>query len=104
MDLTWSSADVAFRDEVREFLDDKLTPELRRAGRSDLAELERRVRARILADHGVELHDLCLVNPHVLPKTRNGKIERVACRTAYLSNQLPNVTVEVTEALADEQI
>lgn len=33
MDLTWSSADVAFRDEVREFLDDKLTPELRRAGR-----------------------------------------------------------------------
>ena len=33
MDLTWSAADVAFRDEVREFLDDKLTPELRRAGR-----------------------------------------------------------------------
>ena len=33
MDLTWSAADVAFRDEVRGFLDDKLTPELRRAGR-----------------------------------------------------------------------
>ncbi len=33
MDLAWSAADVAFRDEVRGFLDDKLTPELRRAGR-----------------------------------------------------------------------
>ncbi len=33
MDLTWSAADVAFRDEVRGFLNDKLTPELRRAGR-----------------------------------------------------------------------
>src|SRR6476619_5472404 len=33
MDLTFSAADIAFRDEVREFLNDKLTPELRRAGR-----------------------------------------------------------------------
>jgi alkylation response protein AidB-like acyl-CoA dehydrogenase len=33
MDLTWSATDIAFRDEVRTFLQDKLTPELRRAGR-----------------------------------------------------------------------
>ena len=33
MDLQWSAADIAFRDEVRSFLDDKLTPELRTAGR-----------------------------------------------------------------------
>lgn len=33
MDLQWSDADRAFRDEVRSFLDQKLTPELRRAGR-----------------------------------------------------------------------
>ncbi|ULE33316.1 acyl-CoA dehydrogenase family protein [Mycobacterium sp. IDR2000157661] len=33
MDLTWSNADKAFRDEVRSFLEAKLTPELRRAGR-----------------------------------------------------------------------
>src|SRR5690625_398036 len=32
MDLAWSPADAAFRDEVRAFLDAKLTPELRRAG------------------------------------------------------------------------
>ena len=33
MDLEWSERDRAFRDEVRAFLDDKLTPELRHAGR-----------------------------------------------------------------------
>lgn len=32
MDLEWSAADLAFRDEVRDFLDEKLTPELRQAG------------------------------------------------------------------------
>jgi alkylation response protein AidB-like acyl-CoA dehydrogenase len=32
MDYDWSAADLAFRDEVRTFLDAKLTPELRRAG------------------------------------------------------------------------
>src|SRR6476469_1933210 len=33
MDLAWSATDSAFRDEVRTFLQDKLTPELRQAGR-----------------------------------------------------------------------
>jgi alkylation response protein AidB-like acyl-CoA dehydrogenase len=33
MDLDWSEADLAFRDEVRAFLDEKLTAELRIAGR-----------------------------------------------------------------------
>lgn len=33
MDLAWSPADAAFRDEVVAFLDEKLTPELRQAGR-----------------------------------------------------------------------
>ncbi|GAC1634888.1 MAG: hypothetical protein NVS4B6_00950 [Mycobacterium sp.] len=33
MDLAWSATDLAFRDEVRVFLQQKLTPELRAAGR-----------------------------------------------------------------------
>ncbi len=32
MDLNWSDDDRAFRDEVRTFLAEKLTPELQRAG------------------------------------------------------------------------
>jgi len=33
MDLSWSAKDLQFRDEVRAFLDEKLTPDLRQAGR-----------------------------------------------------------------------
>ncbi|WP_099024758.1 acyl-CoA dehydrogenase family protein [Mycolicibacterium palauense] len=33
MDLSWSDADSAFRDEVRAFLDEKLTADLRQAGK-----------------------------------------------------------------------
>ncbi|WP_167104278.1 acyl-CoA dehydrogenase family protein [Mycobacterium sp. DL592] len=33
MDLSWSAEDLRFRDEVRAFLDEKLTPDLRQAGR-----------------------------------------------------------------------
>jgi alkylation response protein AidB-like acyl-CoA dehydrogenase len=33
MDLAWSATDSAFRDEVQAFLTEKLTPELRQAGR-----------------------------------------------------------------------
>ncbi|MGV9801443.1 acyl-CoA dehydrogenase family protein [Mycobacterium sp. NPDC003449] len=33
MDVKWSTTDQQFRDEVREFLERKLTPDLRRAGR-----------------------------------------------------------------------
>jgi alkylation response protein AidB-like acyl-CoA dehydrogenase len=34
MDLSWSAADSLFRDEVRDFLAEKLTPDLRRVGRT----------------------------------------------------------------------
>ncbi|OYN82332.1 acyl-CoA dehydrogenase family protein [Mycolicibacterium sphagni] len=33
MDLSWSAKDLEFRDEVQAFLDEKLTPDLRQAGR-----------------------------------------------------------------------
>ncbi|MYR04926.1 acyl-CoA dehydrogenase [Gordonia sp. SID5947] len=42
MDMMWSDADIAFRDEVREFLEANLTPELRAAGR---------LRTSVYSDH-----------------------------------------------------
>ncbi|ACY22562.1 acyl-CoA dehydrogenase domain protein [Gordonia bronchialis DSM 43247] len=42
MDMNWSEADTAFRDEVRAFLDEKLTPDLRAAGT---------LRTSVYADH-----------------------------------------------------
>jgi alkylation response protein AidB-like acyl-CoA dehydrogenase len=46
MDASWSPDDLAFRNEVREFLDKALTPELRRAGRTMTS---------VYADPGVSL-------------------------------------------------
>jgi alkylation response protein AidB-like acyl-CoA dehydrogenase len=46
MDVQWSATDLAFRDEVRAFLAEKLTPELRRAGR---------LMTSIYADHDVSM-------------------------------------------------
>ena len=34
MDLSWSDADLRFREEVRAFLDAELTPELRHVGKT----------------------------------------------------------------------
>jgi alkylation response protein AidB-like acyl-CoA dehydrogenase len=42
MDMNWSEADTAFRDEVSAFLDEKLTPDLRAAGT---------LRTSVYADH-----------------------------------------------------
>jgi alkylation response protein AidB-like acyl-CoA dehydrogenase len=46
MDLTWSAKDLEFRDEVRAFLDDKLTDDLRQAGR---------LMTSVYADHGASM-------------------------------------------------
>ncbi|MGV0627136.1 acyl-CoA dehydrogenase family protein [Mycolicibacter minnesotensis] len=46
MDLQWSEEDRAFQAEVRQFLDEKLTPELRRAGR---------LMTSVYADHDASL-------------------------------------------------
>jgi len=46
MDLAWSAADSAFRDEVHAFLQEKLTPEVRQAGR---------LMTSVYADHGASV-------------------------------------------------
>ena len=46
MDLSWSPQDLQFRDEVRAFLDEKLSPDLRRAGR---------LMTSVYADHGASM-------------------------------------------------
>lgn len=33
MDLSWSAPDILFRDAVRQFLAEEMTPEIQRAGR-----------------------------------------------------------------------
>src|SRR4029079_15450445 len=55
MDLQWSAADAAFRDEVRSFLDEKLTPQLRAAGR---------LMTSVYADHDASMEWQRLLHEH----------------------------------------
>lgn len=55
MDLDWSDTDLTFRDEVRGFLDDKLTPELRQAGR---------LMTSVYADHDASMAWQAILHEH----------------------------------------
>ncbi|MBX6766859.1 MAG: fatty acyl-AMP ligase, partial [Actinomadura rubrobrunea] len=51
------------------------------------AEIARAVRARVTAEHGIEVHDVAVVGPNTVPKTSSGKLQRRACRAAYLAGR-----------------
>ncbi|NEC82718.1 fatty acyl-AMP ligase, partial [Streptomyces sp. SID7958] len=46
------------------------------------------VRGALGDAHGLAVHDVVLVRPGTIPKTSSGKIQRHACRTAYLDGTL----------------
>jgi acyl-CoA synthetase (AMP-forming)/AMP-acid ligase II len=68
--------------------------EVRRPRRGDLTSLDAKVRAAVLRDHGVELHQIVLVEPHTIPRTPNGKLRRLACRDAFLADGLGKISME----------
>ncbi|WP_415842828.1 beta-ketoacyl synthase N-terminal-like domain-containing protein, partial [Nocardia ninae] len=49
------------------------------------------VRRKISAEHGVRLRAVVLISARSIFKTSSGKIQRQACRGAYLDGALPNV-------------
>ena len=56
MDLAWSDTDIAFRDEVRAFLRDELTPELQQASASAYAVLQETAEAVAGSPEAGEIH------------------------------------------------
>jgi len=54
----------------------------------DYATLARAIISTVSEVHGLELFDVCLVRPEEIPKTGSGKIQRGACKEAYLRNSL----------------
>jgi amino acid adenylation domain-containing protein len=57
----------------------------------DGAEVARRVREAVAAAHEVQVHAVVLIRPATLPKTSSGKVQRQACRKAYLAGALDAV-------------
>jgi amino acid adenylation domain-containing protein/FkbM family methyltransferase len=59
--------------------------ELERGASAGLEEIAAAARQALSAEHEIALHDLVLVRPQTIPKTSSGKVQRRACRAAYLA-------------------
>lgn len=46
------------------------------------------IRQAVAEEHGVQVHDVILLRPGTILKTSSGKIQRWACRAAYLAGRL----------------
>jgi amino acid adenylation domain-containing protein len=57
----------------------------------DAAEVGRRIREQVAAAHEAAVHDVVLIGPATLFKTSSGKVQRQACRRAYLAGSLDPV-------------
>ncbi|MBW8874482.1 MAG: non-ribosomal peptide synthase/polyketide synthase [Acidobacteria bacterium] len=72
-------------------------------GRSlDVAEVAAAVRRAVAAEFEVQVFDLVLVRTATIPKTTSGKIQRRACREAYLAATLTLVGRSTAAALPPE--
>jgi len=54
----------------------------------DLPTIEQTITSAISKQHGLRLAELAYIREGTIPKTSSGKIQRRACRTAYLANRL----------------
>jgi acyl-CoA synthetase (AMP-forming)/AMP-acid ligase II/acyl carrier protein len=59
--------------------------------RPDVAAIAEAVRRAVAEEHELEVHALVLIRFATIPKTSSGKIQRRACRQAFLDGSLPVV-------------
>ncbi|WP_051023031.1 hybrid fatty acyl-AMP ligase/type I polyketide synthase [Nocardia pneumoniae] len=76
--------------------------EVRGADPGELAEIEGAVRAAVATDHGLTLAAVLLIRPGTIYKTSSGKIQRAACRAAYLSGELIALSAGPVRSPEDE--
>lgn len=57
-------------------------------GSGDLAPVLKAVRAAVLEEHGLALDAVVLIRAGTIAKTSSGKVQRHACRTAFLADEL----------------
>lgn len=62
------------------------------------ADITGAIRRAVAAEHGVRVADVALLQQGGTFKTTSGKIQRNACREAYLERRLPNATEESGDA------
>ncbi len=73
-----------------------LVQEISRNGEVDFAPVLKAMRAAVLDEHGLVLHTIVLVRGGTIPRTSSGKVQRRACRTAFLSGKLVTIAQSST--------
>lgn len=64
-----------------------------------LEQVTQAIRAAVVKHHELEPHAVVLIKSGTIPKTSSGKIQRHACRTAYLESNLEIIHSDVSENL-----
>jgi 8-amino-7-oxononanoate synthase len=67
--------------------------EVTRRGTSDFDEIFAAIRRAVAIEHEVAIHQIALIRMGSLPKTSSGKIQRSACREAFLKGELPVIAL-----------
>lgn len=76
--------------------------ELKRSQRhASVEEVAAHIRAAIAREHELEVYAVVLLRPGHIPRTSSGKIQRYACRTAFLQETLPTLGVNIQEFQSD---
>ncbi len=82
-------AGAAFSVEIDEEERLVIVQEVERSRRnSDLEEVVSAIRRAVTEEHEIDVHAVTLIRPATIPKTSSGKIQRRACRTAFLERSL----------------
>ncbi|XUL85489.1 type I polyketide synthase [Streptomyces galilaeus] len=84
-------AGIAFSVDSGEAEELVVVQAVRGAARAAAEEIFTAVRAAIAEHHGLQVHDIVLVAPGSIPKTSSGKLQRYACKEAYLAGSLDAV-------------
>src|SRR6185369_17266016 len=77
--------------------------ELARRSEMDPDTLIEVIRAEVAEKHQLQIYAVVLIKPRTIPKTSSGKIQRSACRTAFLNGELHVLTewCEAEEAVVE---
>jgi acyl-CoA synthetase (AMP-forming)/AMP-acid ligase II/3-oxoacyl-(acyl-carrier-protein) synthase len=72
--------------------------EVDRLGKAnDVAEVVASIRRAVAEEHDLDVHAVCLIKPLRLPKTSSGKVQRQACREAFLAGTLGAISTSVLD-------
>jgi acyl-CoA synthetase (AMP-forming)/AMP-acid ligase II len=74
-----------------------IVQEVRDRARDDLDAAIGAIRRVVMGDHDVVPYAVVLIEPAGLPKTSSGKLQRGACRGAYLAGTLPTIKEHILE-------